>query len=230
MKPHVVISGANGNLGQFVVKKFLNENWLVTALVQPGTYLENLEKSDSLKIVMIDLDIESTTDNTIEQIGSQNKIDACLMLAGGFAMDTIDNTNHESLQKMINLNFYTAYHLAQATFKHFKKNKIAGRLVFMGARPAIDVEAGKNMLSYSLSKSMIFQLAELLNAAGKEHNIVSSVIVPSIIDTPANRSAMPNDDFSKWVTPESIASLIFITCSELGKGLRNTVLKVYGES
>ena len=59
MKPHVIISGANGNLGQFVVKKFLKENWLVTALVQPGTYLENLEKSDSLKIVMIDLDKES---------------------------------------------------------------------------------------------------------------------------------------------------------------------------
>lgn len=228
MKLHVIISGANGNLGQYVVKKFLQENWQVTAIVQPGTYMENLEKSEHLKIIMLDLNVEQQVATTINELKS--KINACVLLAGGFSMGNIENTSHATLNQMIDLNFYTAYHLARPVFNSMKKNNITGRLVFIGAKPALEAESGKMMLPYALSKSMLFKLSEILNAEGKQNNIVSSVVVPSIIDTPANRTAMPDADYSKWVHPENLANLIFLTCSNDGKNLRETVLKVYGES
>jgi NAD(P)-dependent dehydrogenase (short-subunit alcohol dehydrogenase family) len=229
MSKHIIISGANGNLGKHVVSKFLKENWQVTALVQPGTYLEAFVGNNNLETAMVDLNIEQEVTALIHKIVEKKSIDACAMLAGGFAMDNFAEATHEKVLAMMHLNFFTAYHLAHAVYQQMEKNN-GGSLVFMGARPALDNAAAIHMPAYALSKAMLFKLAEILNAAGKEKNIVSTVVVPSTIDTAANRTAMPNANFSKWVTPQSIADLIFMACSDTGKALRETVLKVYGES
>lgn len=229
MSKHIIISGANGNLGKQVVAKFLHEKWQVTALVQPGTYLETFAGNESLDVAMIDLNNEAEVAQLVNQIAQKKPIDACAMLAGGFAMESIAEATHEKIATMINLNFFTAYHLAQAVFLQMQQGS-GGRLVFIGARPALDNNAAVYMSSYALSKAMLFKLSEILNASGKEKNITSTVVVPSIIDTPANRAAMPNEDFSKWVSPESIAYIIYMACSEAGKDLRESVLKIYGNS
>jgi NAD(P)-dependent dehydrogenase (short-subunit alcohol dehydrogenase family) len=229
MSKHIIISGANGNLGKHVVAKFLKENWQVTALVQPGTYMETFAGNSNLETAMIDLNHEQEVASLTNKIAEKKNIDACAMLAGGFAMETIQEATHDKISDMINLNFFTAYHLAHAIYQILEKNN-GGRLVFIGARPALDNSAAINMPAYALSKAMIFKLAEILNEAGKKKNIVSTVIVPSVIDTAGNRTAMPGADFNKWVTPQSIADLIFMTCNDVGKTLREPVLKVYGES
>lgn len=82
----------------------------------------------------------------------------------------------------------------------------------MGAMGALNSAAGKNMMAYSLSKSLLFQFNGLLNAAGKELNVNSLVIAPSTIDTPQNRTAMPNADFSTWNKPTDIAAMMFEFC------------------
>lgn len=82
----------------------------------------------------------------------------------------------------------------------------------MGAMGALNPIAGKNMIAYSLSKSLLFQFNGLLNAAGKELNVNSLVIAPSTIDTPQNRTAMPNADFSTWNKPTDIAAMMFEFC------------------
>jgi NAD(P)-dependent dehydrogenase (short-subunit alcohol dehydrogenase family) len=229
MSKHIIISGANGNLGKHVVAKFLQESWHVTALVQPGTYLEEFQGNKDFEVAMIDLNNETEVNLLVKNIAEKKPINACAMLAGGFAMESIADATHDKIVAMINLNFFTAYHLAHAVYAQMEKGS-GGRMVFIGARPALDNNAAVYMSSYALSKSMLFKLSEILNAAGKEKNIVSTVVVPSIIDTPANRAAMPNENFNKWVSPESIANLIYITCSEIGKDLREPVLKIYGES
>ncbi len=229
MSKHIVISGANGNLGKHVVAKFLKENWQVTALVQPGTYLEAFSGNELLEVLMIDLNNEQEVAHLIQQTNQKKPIVACAMLAGGFSMETIAEATHEKLTAMINLNFFTAYHLAHAVYNQMEKNG-GGRLIFIGARPALDNNAAMHMLSYAISKAMLFKLSEILNAAGKDKNINSTVVVPSIIDTPANRASMPNEDFSKWVSPESIANAIHFACSDNGNDLRETVLKMYGRS
>ena len=92
------------------------------------------------------------------------------------------------VQKQIALNFDTAYHVARPLLKHFKEQG-SGSLVFVGARPALDPQAGKNMIAYALSKSLLFQLAEYINAEHKGTDITASVIVPSTIDTPRRKSS-----------------------------------------
>ena len=75
----------------------------------------------------------------------------------------------------------------------------------IGSRPGANMKNSKGMVAYGLGKSLIFHLAELMNEEAKGTNVVTNVIVPSTIDTPQNREAMPHADFNKWVTPEAIA-------------------------
>jgi NAD(P)-dependent dehydrogenase (short-subunit alcohol dehydrogenase family) len=225
---NVIISGANGNLGQHVVKKFLSEGWHVEALVQPGTYMENFEKQHQLSVSMIDLNLESETSELMQSLYHKlEHVDACVMLAGGFAMSNFSNTDYELLQRMFHLNFFTAYNLVSALVPRMMAQPNGGKLIFIGAKPAIDSEAGKNSVAYALSKSLLFKLSELLNAAGKNYHVSSSVIVPSIIDTPANRAAMPDADFNQWVKPEKLAALIFDNCNGNMHAEKKAVLEVY---
>ena len=112
---------------------------------------------------------------------------------------------------MIQFNFLSAFHLSAPLFAHMKENK-SGKIILMGAMGALNPIAGKNMIAYSLSKSLLFQFNGLLNAAGKELNVNSLVIAPSTIDTPQNRTAMPNADFSTWNKPTDIAAMMFEFC------------------
>ena len=86
------------------------------------------------------------------------------------------------------------------------------------------------MVAYSLAKSLIFRLAELMNDEAKGKNIVTSVVVPSTIDTPQNRKAMPDADFSNWVKPEAIADAIYFYCTDEAAVLREPLIKVYNNS
>ena len=88
----------------------------------------------------------------------------------------------------------------------------------------------KGMVAYGLSKSLIFRLAEMMNDEAKGTNVVTNVVAPSTIDTPSNRKSMPDADFSKWVTPEAIADVIYFHCSDEATIMREPVIKVYGNS
>ena len=85
-------------------------------------------------------------------------------------------------------------------------------------------------LAYSLSKGLVFHLAELINAYGKEKNISATVLVPSIIDTPINREAMPEADFSTWVTPQALADMVAYLLTPSGKQVSESVIKLYNKS
>jgi NAD(P)-dependent dehydrogenase (short-subunit alcohol dehydrogenase family) len=133
------------------------------------------------------------------------------------------------IRRQISLNFETAYSLSRSLFTHFLSNQY-GRLIFVGTRNVAEPRNGKGALAYTLGKSLLFKLAEILNAEARGKNIVSSVIVPSTIDTPANRQSMPGADFSGWVPPQKIAEMLCGLCSETWDPLRETVLKVYGNA
>ena len=86
------------------------------------------------------------------------------------------------------------------------------------------------MVAYGLAKSLIFRLAELMNDEAKGKNVVTTVVVPSTIDTPPNRKAMPEANFENWVKPEAIANVIYWHCTEEATVLREPVLKVYNKA
>lgn len=230
MPKTIIITGANGNLGVAAVKKFLDEGYKVIAVSHSGEHLGFAAAHDNFELKQVDLaDEAATTAFAEELISLEGKIDGALLLAGGFAMGDIAATDGEALRKMISLNFETAYFIARPLFQNMLQNGY-GRLVFIGARPAIKPEQGKGALAYALSKSLLFQLAELLNAEAKGKNVVAAVVVPSTIDTPINRKSMPDADFSNWVQPEALAGVLEFICSEKGDAVREPVYKLYNNS
>lgn len=228
MKKNVLITGASGNLGKATVDKFLKDGYNVIATVTPG---KALRFAGNVHTYEADLTNEDAVSSVIAKIISDHSsIDAALLLVGGFAMGNIKKTDGSSIKKMFALNFDTAYFVARPVFLQMMNQPSGGRIVLVGSRPALMPQDGKNMLAYALSKSLIFKLAEFLNAEGTSNNVTASVIVPSTIDTPDNRKAMPDQDFSKWVSPEAIADAMIHLCSERGSALRETVLKVYNQA
>ena len=226
----VIITGANGNLGTTVVNKFLSNGYRVVATVMNDSMLDAFESHEHLEVCPVDLANEKDTAVFVSNtISKYNTVEAALMLAGGFAAGDIAKTTSVDLLKMLTLNFETAYHVARPLFEHMKQHNV-GRLVFVGARPALEASAGKNMVAYALSKSMVIKLAELLNADAKGKNVTATVVIPSTIDTPPNRKSMPNANFDDWVKAEQIADLMEMICSETGNPLRETVLKIYGNA
>jgi len=105
-----------------------------------------------------------------------------------------------------------------------------GRIFIIGSKPGLSATNSKGMVAYGLAKSLIFRLAELMNDEAKGTNVVTSVVVPSTIDTPQNRQAMPKSDPGKWVKPEAIADVIYFYCTDAASVLREPVIKVYNNA
>ncbi len=225
---HIIVTGASGNLGQAVVKKFLRENYQVTGTLIPNDHIAIDSQGKYFETAVVDLMQEEAAAHFIDKlVVKYKKIDVVVLTVGGFAMGNIHNTSTADISKQYKLNFETAYHIARPVFAQMMKQG-SGRIFLIGSRPGADMKNSKGMVAYGLGKSLLFRLAELMNEEAAGTNIVTSVVVPSIIDTPANRESMPTADFSKWVTPAAIADVIYFHCTEEGAVLRDPVIKVYG--
>jgi NAD(P)-dependent dehydrogenase (short-subunit alcohol dehydrogenase family) len=229
MKKNILITGSSGNLGKASVEKFVKEGYRVIATVSPGKKLE-FDVAGEVHVIEVDLTDEKNTELVVADIiATYKSIDVGLFLVGGFNSGSIKVTDGSQLRKMYSLNFETAYFAIRPIFSQMLNQQQGGRLIVVGARPALG-HGGKDVLAYALSKSLLFRLAEYLNAEGAEKNVVTSVVVPGIIDTPANRHAMPDSVFSNWVTPEAIAEAMHFIASAQGSALREPVIKLYGNS
>ena len=226
----IIITGAAGNLGNSVTRKFITSGYQVVATVLDEAQKNEMFAHQSLDVRIVDLTNENETAAfATEVIRQYSQIHGVLALVGGFTIGNIDTTGLLDMSKMISLNFNTAFNISKPLFNHFKAQKY-GRLVFIGAKPALVAEDGKSALAYSLSKSLLFKLAEYLNAETPGENIVSSVVVPSVLDTKANRAAMPNADFSKWVDIEKLCDTFEFIFSPQADQLREPIFKVYNNT
>ena len=226
----VIITGAGGNLGIAVTQAFLNKNYKVVATVARDTAISNMPVHDNLEVQAVDLaSEEATAAFTQHAINKYKTIDAALLLAGGFAMGNIEATDTALIYKQFAINFDTAYHIARPLFQHMLQTG-QGRLVFIGAKPALEAAAGRHLLAYGLSKSLLFKLAEYLNEEAKGKNVVATVVVPSTLDTALNRSSMPEVNPDNWVKPAVLAEILAFVVSDTATALRETILKVYNNA
>jgi NAD(P)-dependent dehydrogenase (short-subunit alcohol dehydrogenase family) len=230
MQKNVIITGAAGNLGEAAVKKFLALDYTVIVTVSPGKKL-GYDTPAPVDLHELDLTDETAVEKFAKRvILAYGGIHAVLLLVGGYASGKTAETDHALISKMHKLNFDTAYFLARPIFVRMCNQPDGGRLIFVGSRPSLIAKQGKNNVAYALAKSLLFKLAEFLNVEGSSSNVVSTVVVPSTIDTPQNRSSNPGANFDDWVKSEAIAEAMAFICSEEGKVLREPVFKVYGNA
>jgi NAD(P)-dependent dehydrogenase (short-subunit alcohol dehydrogenase family) len=223
---NVIITGASGSLGSVTVNKFIEDGHTVIATVSPGKVLDN--SSRNLHVYPVDLINEKGSEKFVsEAVEKYRTIDAALLLVGGYAGGGITDTDITSIQKMIRLNFETAYNVARPVFKQMIQQKTGGRIVFIASKPALNPQAGKSAVAYALSKSMLVTLAQLLNAEGANRNVVASIVAPGIIDTAENRKYISGDNV-KYVTTEEITRTLRFLISEDAKSLSEPVIKMFG--
>ena len=225
----ILITGATGNLGKEVVNTLHAEGHTILTTYH-STQPDEAFKQKVAHLECLDLDKESDSIDFLNKLTDRfPKLDAAVLLAGGYVPGTIDQTDESQVEQQMDLNFRTAWNIVKPAMEHFKKRG-GGQFIFMGSRPAISPEAGKSSVAYALSKSLLFSLADIINADGKAMGITASVIVPSILDTPQNRKDMPDADFSKWVRTQDVAKTISFILSEQGQLLRQPVFKIYNRS
>lgn len=230
MKKTVIITGAAGNLGRSVTSKFLDEGFRVQATLGPDDRPDFMQH-EFLHTQRLDLlEEEAVSEYVNEWNTAEGQIAGAVMLVGGFAMGDIHGTDLAALEHMYKLNFETAYNLSRPLIRKLQEQGRGGRLVFTGSRPAFTPEEGKGLLAYSLSKSLLFSLADLLNASFAKEGITSAVIVPGTMDTRTNRESMPDADFKKWVSTDKVADAIHYLFTDSGLMLREPVLMVYNQS
>jgi NAD(P)-dependent dehydrogenase (short-subunit alcohol dehydrogenase family) len=230
MKRTILVTGAAGNLGGAVLAKYLDEGFRVAAVDSPSSSSKIPESAD-VKLFPADLADERMVDEVMEEVFRDlAPLEMAVLTVGGFAMGKFEDTSSRDFEKMYRLNFVTAYNTARHVYRRMQGQEGGGQIVFIGSRPALHPEQAKDLISYSLSKSLLFRLAEVINEEGRSGGISAYVVVPSIIDTPLNRVAMPEENYDDWVTPSELAENIYHLSTPAGKKIRESVIKVYGNS
>jgi len=230
MMKTIVITGANGNLGTAVTKTFLADGYHVIATVANQSMKQDIPYHTNLEVHAVNLTNEEETNHFVDTItGKYEKIDVVLSLVGGFTMGDVQNTNIQDIHQQLSLNFDTAYNITRPLFKHML-HLGQGRIVFIGAKPALDSVAGKALVAYGLSKSLLFKLADYLNEEAKGRNVVTTVVVPGTLDTALNRKNMPDADPANWVRPAALAEIIKFIVSDTASVIREPVIKVYNNT
>jgi NAD(P)-dependent dehydrogenase (short-subunit alcohol dehydrogenase family) len=229
LKKTAIITGAGGNLGKAVVTKFIDEDYIVIGTVHKKSAAD-VSVSQPFEEVAIDLLNEASCQKFVKDVvEKQGKIDVAVLTAGGFTMGNVESTITQDIYKQYQLNFETAYNVARFIFMQMMQQN-SGRIFLIGSRQGLEASKGKGAIAYTLSKSLIFRLAEILNAEAKGKDVVTTVIVPSTIDTPENRKSMPEADFSSWVKPSEIADTIFFYSQEAANAIREPVIKIFNRS
>jgi NAD(P)-dependent dehydrogenase (short-subunit alcohol dehydrogenase family) len=215
----IVITGAAGTLGQAVAK--LASNYGATVIGLDIVDADNLPNVTEYHRVDL-LDSEQAASCII----SIAPFDALLNIAGGFTMgaDAADPSD-EQWDWMFKINVDTLRNAVKASVPIFRSNG-GGKIVNIGALGALSGQAG--MSAYCCAKSSVMRLTESLSEELKQGGINVNAVLPSIIDTPVNREAMPDADFSEWVSPEKLAEVICFLASEKASAVHGVLLPVKG--
>lgn len=171
-------------------------------------------------------DPQATQKAVNDLVAKFGSIDILAHLVGGFAGGkTIAETDDATFRSMLDLNLHSAFNMLRAVIPHMRRAK-AGRIFAIGSRAVED--PGPGVGAYSASKAALVSLIRTVALENKDLPITANVILPGTIDTPANRTAMPKADRSKWVQPAHLAGLIVWLASEAGKDVNGAAIPVYG--
>jgi 3-oxoacyl-[acyl-carrier protein] reductase len=219
----IVVTGASGALGRVVAETALARGARVAGVDHAASQIP--ATSDRIELGGVDLSDAAAAKNAIDAVAAHfGRCDALINIAGGFAFEMVAEGEATTWQRMYALNVLTALNASRAAIPHLVASG-AGRIVNVGAMGAL--QAGSGMGAYAASKAGVHRLTEALAAEWKGRITVNAVL-PSTIDTPANRASMPRADFGKWVTPQELAEVILFLASDAASAVTGALLPVTG--
>ena len=227
----VMITGAAGNLGQAVAAAFAAQGAKLALLDLNDAALAKVPTAGAGEVLRQRVDLSdpaSIAAATKAAIARFQRIDALVNLAGGFQMgDQVHALTADTWNFMMELNAGSVLRMAHEVVPHMLKEG-GGKIVNIGAYSALSGKA--EMSAYIASKSAVIRLTESMAAELRSHNINVNCVLPSIIDTPQNRAAMPKADFKKWVAPEALADVLLFLCSPAARAIHGAAIPVVGLS
>ena len=223
----VLITGATGGLGKAVVRAFLGEGAFVAGTARRWT---GEDAVDGLLEVQADLTTQEGAEAAVRALlEARGRLDAVVHLVGGFAMDgPLASTKVETWDRMMGLNVRSAFLVFRAALAASQAADGLRRLIAVGSRAG--EQASPGAVAYAVSKAALHALVVNLAAEIADRGITVNAVLPGVIDTAANRTAMPGVDFTKWVAPESIAEKLIWLASDASSDTSGALIPVYGRS
>ena len=219
----IVVTGASGALGKVVAEVAVARGARVAGVDHAPSQLQATE--NRIELGSVDLTDAAQAKKAIDAAAAHfGRIDALVNIAGGFAFLALAEGDTKTWQRMYALNVLTALNASRSAIPHLAASS-AGRIVNVGAMGAL--LAGSGMGPYAASKAGVHRLTEALAAEWKGKITVNAVL-PSTIDTAANRASMPKADFAKWVTPQELADVILFLTSDAASAVTGALLPVSG--
>jgi NAD(P)-dependent dehydrogenase (short-subunit alcohol dehydrogenase family) len=219
----IVVTGASGALGRVVAAVALARGARVAGVDHAPSQIPMT--ANRIELGGIDLTDPAQAQKAIDAVASHfGKLDALINIAGGFAYETVTEGEPKTWQRMYALNVLTALNASRSAVPHLAASG-TGRIINVGAMGAL--QAGPGMGAYAASKAGVHRLTEALAAEWKGKITVNAVL-PSTIDTAANRASMPKADFGKWVKPEELAEVILFLASDAASAITGALLPVNG--
>jgi NAD(P)-dependent dehydrogenase (short-subunit alcohol dehydrogenase family) len=230
MAASALITGGTGGLGAAVTRTFLDGGWRVVVPVYDEAERERVPEHERLLLEPADL-FDPGSAAAVAAIAAGDAaapLRAVVNLVGGFAAgERVHATPIEDFETQLRVNLRPTYLVCQATLKHLQAAG-GGAIVCVSSRAALKPFAGA--AGYVVGKAAVLAFVDALAEEYRRDDIRVNAILPSVIDTPANRRSMPAADHSRWVSPEQIAAVVRFLCEDGSKAISGAHLPVYGRA
>jgi NAD(P)-dependent dehydrogenase (short-subunit alcohol dehydrogenase family) len=225
MADAVLVAGGTGALGSAVVDELLGAGYAVTSTWVVPAERERIEEREGLSLVEADL---TDPGSAASAVASVEDLAAVVDLVGGFSMGPkVHETDPADFERQMRLNLTPAFLLAHAAMPRLV-DRGGGAFICISTRAAVRPFAGA--AGYVTSKAAVLAFVKALDADYRDAGVRCNAVLPSVIDTPANRDSMPDADFSKWVPPAEIARVIRFLVSDESKPISGAGVPVYGRA
>ncbi|WP_315925760.1 SDR family NAD(P)-dependent oxidoreductase [Mesorhizobium sp. SP-1A] len=227
---HVVVTGGTGALGTAVVARLLEEGAICHVPNSHAAAPKHFPYSEDERVKLKNNVYLADSEAVGAFYGEVPELWASIHLAGGFTMAPVEKTESASFAEMMDTNARTAFLCCRAAVRSMLVSETAGRIVNVSARPGLDPRRGGGMVAYAASKAAVAAMTVALAEELKGKGILVNAIAPSTLDTAANREAMPDADFGKWVSLEAAAEAIVYLASPANVAISGTLVPLYGRA
>jgi len=227
---HVIVTGGTGALGNAVVGALIEAGAICHVPYVVATEAERFALRAHERVKLVAMSNLADEADVARLYGSVDKLWAAIHLVGGFAMAPVAQTTKADLMKQIEMNLVTTFLCSRAAVNAMTDRSLAGRIVNVAARPALEPRSGAGMAAYTASKAAVAAFTIALAEEVAKLGILVNAVAPSIMDTPANRAAMPNADYTAWPKVEEVAATILFLASPQNAVTRGAIVPVYGRA